>query len=437
MFSSLSAVLPNAGQSDYAFANGCMDGFTQYRSMKGRPGKTLSINWPLWDAGNMTVGPGELQALRHAGLELLSAQAGLAAFQDSMSRSASQLAVISGDKDRISELLSTDHKKIETVPENNSNLPQLHEKDLKKQTVRLLTEIVGAETGRPADSILPEDTFDRYGIDSLTILGLNSRLEKYFGRVSKTLFFEYSSVEELSEYFLEHYQHELQKAFLPAAEQRIDHSAPAKREKLSVSRIPSAPSEEDIAIIGIAGRYPMAKDVEQFWENISSGKDCITEIPKERWDFRKYYHTGDNARHDSKWGGFIKDADKFDPLFFSISPRDAELIDPQERLFLETAWHTFEDAGYTKKKLKRHKTGVFVGVTYSHYQLFAAGASDDEERQALLSSYSSIANRVSYFFDLHGPSLAIDTMCSSSLSAVHFACESLKGENPPLLLPEA
>nr|MDH3086928.1 type I polyketide synthase [Bacillus velezensis] len=369
---------------------------------------------------------GELQALRHAGLELLSAQAGLAAFQDSMSRSASQLAVISGDKDRISELLSTDHKEIETVPENNSNLPQLNEKDLKKQTVRLLTEIVGAETGRPADSILPEDTFDRYGIDSLTILGLNSRLEKYFGRVSKTLFFEYSSVEELSEYFLEHYHHELKKAFLPAAEQRIDHSAPAKREKLSVSRIPSAPSEEDIAIIGIAGRYPMAKDVEQFWENISSGKDCITEIPKERWDFRKYYHTGDNARHDSKWGGFIKDADKFDPLFFSISPRDAELIDPQERLFLETAWHTFEDAGYTKKKLKRHKTGVFVGVTYSHYQLFAAGASDDEERQALLSSYSSIANRVSYFFDLHGPSLAIDTMCSSSLSAVHFACESLK-----------
>ncbi len=149
MFSSLSAVLPNAGQSDYAFANGCMDGFTQYRSMKGRPGKTLSINWPLWDAGNMTVGPAELQALRHTGLELLSAQAGLAAFQDSMSRSASQLAVISGDKDRISELLSTDHKKIETVPENNS-LPQLNEKDLKKQTIRLLTEIVGAETGRPS-----------------------------------------------------------------------------------------------------------------------------------------------------------------------------------------------------------------------------------------------------------------------------------------------
>ncbi|MDJ1631750.1 polyketide synthase [Bacillus velezensis] len=76
--------------------------------------------------------------------------------------------------------------------------------------------------------------------------------------------------------------------------------------------------------------------------------------------------------------------------------------------------------------MKRHKTGVFVGVTYSHYQLFATGASDDEERQALLSSYSSIANRVSYFFDLHGPSLAIDTMCSSSLSAVHFACESIK-----------
>ncbi|CUB27904.1 Polyketide synthase PksN [Bacillus subtilis] len=425
MFSSLSSILPNAGQSDYAFANGCMDSYTDYRIMKNRPGKTLSINWPLWSAGNMSVGPRELQVLRETGLDLLSAESGLASFQNCMSSNASQLAVINGSEEKIFQLLSVDNTETDVTSESDHELPQISENQLKKQTVCLLKEIIGAETGRPTDSILSGDTFDRYGIDSLTILGLTSRLEKHFGSVSKTLFFEYSSIDQLAEYFLEHHYDKLVKAFSPQSEQRRNITAEKKQLKQRGRCKSSAVTEEDIAIIGIAGRYPMAENVEKFWDNIASGKDCITEIPSERWDHRRYFNTGEKARHKSKWGGFIKDADKFDPLFFSISPHDAELIDPQERLFLETAWHTFENAGYTRGKLKRYKTGVFVGVTYSHYQLFTAGASDDD-RKALLSSYSSIANRVSYFFDLHGPSLAIDTMCSSSLSAVHFACESIK-----------
>ena len=124
---------------------------------------------------------------------------------------------------------------------------------------------------------------------------------------------------------------------------------------------------KDIAIIGISGRYPQAIDLDQFWINLKEGKDCIEEIPKERWDYVPYYDADKNKSNKtySKWGGFIADADKFDPLFFNISPHEAELMDPQERLMLEAAWAAIEDAGYSPHELQRtnsNQGGVFVGL---------------------------------------------------------------------------
>ncbi|MDF2872973.1 MAG: hypothetical protein K0R05_4548 [Anaerocolumna sp.] len=155
--------------------------------------------------------------------------------------------------------------------------------------------------------------------------------------------------------------------------------------------------------------------------------DCITEIPKERWDYQKYFNKekGIKDKAYSKWGGFLSDYDMFDPLFFGITPRDAEMMDPQERLFLEVTWQAMEDAGYNLDKLKGFEVGVYVGVMYGHYQMFGAEETLYGNPMALSSSYASIANRVSYTFDLTGPSIAIDTMCSSSLTTIHFACESI------------
>ncbi len=189
--------------------------------------------------------------------------------------------------------------------------------------------------------------------------------------------------------------------------------------------------EEDIAIIGVSGRYPKARNIDEFWENLKNGRDCITEIPRDRWDYRKYY-SQDGAKlgkTSSKWGGFIDDVDKFDPLFFNISPQEAELMDPQERLFLEMAWIAFEDAGYTRNLIRdkyKGRVGVFVGAMYSEYQLYGVEESLRGNDVALSPGYGSIAHRVSYFFDLNGPSIAIDTMCSSSLTTIHFAAESIK-----------
>ncbi|MGK2855468.1 MAG: type I polyketide synthase, partial [Microbacteriaceae bacterium] len=196
-----------------------------------------------------------------------------------------------------------------------------------------------------------------------------------------------------------------------------------------------ADSPLDIAIVGLAGRYPQANSIEAYWANLRAGRDCVTGIPDDRWDHSPY-HAPEPGRQDrtyARWGGFVEDADRFDPQFFNISPSEAEIMDPQERIFLECVHHALEDAGHTRDTVARAESeglpgqvGVFVGVMYQEYQLYAAQQQLRGEMITLNGSSASIANRVSYTYGLHGPSLALDSMCSSSLVAVHLACQSLR-----------
>ncbi|WP_186032470.1 SDR family NAD(P)-dependent oxidoreductase, partial [Burkholderia gladioli] len=317
---------------------------------------------------------------------------------------------------------------------------QLHER-----TERYLKSLLANATRMAAEQITPDVPFEEYGLDSIMVIKLTSELEKHFGALSKTLFFEYGSLAELAGYFVESHAGQLDAVLgssrrtaaavpapVPAA------PAPARAAPAALARQVSraaTPAREplavgDVAIIGLAGRYPMAADVDAFWDNLRAGRDCVSEVPAERWDHAPYY-SRDRSQPgtvNSKWGGFIDGVDEFDPLFFNISPRDAEIIDPQERVFLQNVFHTFEDAGYTRQSLARagSQVGVFVGVMYEEYQLYGAEQSLQGRRMALSGSQASIANRVSYYFDLRGPSLALDTMCSSSLTAIHLACQSLR-----------
>jgi acyl transferase domain-containing protein len=170
----------------------------------------------------------------------------------------------------------------------------------------------------------------------------------------------------------------------------------------------------DIAVVGMSARLPGAPDVEALWQRLTNGDNCIQEVPPERWDWRAFHddEKGREGRICTRWGGFIDDIDAFDALFFNISPREAEGMDPQERLFLQEAHACLWDAGYAPADVcPSKKVGVFVGVMNSAYSLVA--------------EHWSIANRVSSVFGFHGPSLAVDTACSSSLTALHLACESL------------
>ena len=129
---------------------------------------------------------------------------------------------------------------------------------------------------------------------------------------------------------------------------------------------------EPIAIIGIGCRFPGgANDPYTFWENIKNGKDCIMETPKERWDTDKHYSSKRNYKGKllSKWGGYIDGVDEFDPSFFGITPREAEVMDPQQRKLLEVTWEAMEDAGKKPSELAGTNVGVFIGGFTSDYKI--------------------------------------------------------------------
>jgi polyketide synthase PksN len=182
---------------------------------------------------------------------------------------------------------------------------------------------------------------------------------------------------------------------------------------------------QDVAIVGMAGRYPKAKNSRELWENLARGRDCVEEIPADRYERRLQHGSADRYR-----GGFIDDVDRFDSLFFNISPREAEILDPQERLVLEVAWEAIEDAGYYPEILAREdgsrNVGVFVGAVWAMYQILGVEETHAGNEVAPNSFLWSIANRVSYCLNLSGPSLTVDTACSSSLTALYLACEAIQ-----------
>lgn len=313
------------------------------------------------------------------------------------------------------------------VTSDNISILKIDQSELEQKTEEFLKKILAEELKTSIDRIQPTQAFENFGIDSIVIVNLNRVLESIFGDLPKTLLFEYQNLAALTQYFVKNHAAVLSRIL--SVETKPSEPSQPIDPQLSVSSFTaSADENDDIAIIGLSGRYPDANDLDTFWNNIKSGKDSIKEIPIERWDYRPYFDSDKNKSNKiyGKWGSFIDDVDKFDPLFFNISPKEAELIDPQERLFLETSWKTIEDAGYSLESLADKKTGVFVGIMYGEYQLLGAEETLKGNITAAYSSYASVANRVSYFLNFHGPSMAIDTMCSSSLTAIQLACDNIR-----------
>lgn len=189
-------------------------------------------------------------------------------------------------------------------------------------------------------------------------------------------------------------------------------------------------NSDGIAVVGMAGRFSDARDIRRFWENLTAGRDSIQPVPLERWPGYDCFED-DPAVKDktpSRFGGFLSGIDEFDPLFFNISPMEAELMDPQQRLFLQEAWTALEDAGYRASDLSGVKCGVFVGVTAVDYQERLQREGVPVNATLFTGNSSSIlAARISYFLNLRGPAVSMDTACSSSLTAISLACESIRG----------
>ncbi|WP_186400372.1 SDR family NAD(P)-dependent oxidoreductase [Stappia sp. P2PMeth1] len=437
LFSSLAGAFGNAGQADYAAANGFLD------ALAGQSGgRITAIGWPLWRDGGMGAGD-EVQAalFQRMGQRPMETEAGLSALHAILGAGHAQAAVIAGDGSRARRFFSR-----QEAPETLPSEPQAVtgggavSSQLLSRTTARLGELFAKVSGHPAGRIDPQAPLEDYGIDSLMITRLNSELGGIFEALPKTLFFQYRTLAAIAGWLTERQPDACRRwtGLSDNSAAPVPAIAAAAKAAVAPSRAAPLPHAEPIAVIGLAGRYPGADTLDAFWENLQVGRDMVGEIPAERWALEGFFEPDvDEAvasqRSYSRWGAFLEGFAGFDPLFFRISPRDAAAMDPQERLFLMCAWAACEDAGYTRARLKQvaggregADVGVFAGVTKTGYALHGPFRGEGGAMVRPATSFASVANRVSHALDLVGPSLPVDTMCSSSLTAIHEACEQLR-----------
>jgi len=190
---------------------------------------------------------------------------------------------------------------------------------------------------------------------------------------------------------------------------------------------------EPIAIVGVNCQFPgIDKDIEDldaFYDMLLKGQTPIREVPKNRWDIDKYYDA-DRQKEDktvSRTGGFLQDPRLFDADFFKISPVEAKQMDPQHRLFMEVAIRALNDANITLDSLKNSNTGVYCGLSTHDYNCLNYKDKIHFNAYTSIGSAASAASgRLSYFLNLKGPSITVDTACTSSLSAVYLAATALR-----------
>ncbi len=216
--------------------------------------------------------------------------------------------------------------------------------------------------------------------------------------------------------------------------------ATAEIDRLRAKLDDTSSARDPIAVVGMGCRYPGGvRTPDDFWELLKSGKDILRDIPSERWDVDAHYDPEVTVpgKMYVRQGYYLDDIDQFDPQFFGLSPREAESLDPQQRMVMEVSWETLEHAGIAPSSLQGGKTGVFVGQYWDDYSSQRIYSTDNREidRYAQLSALRGLtAGRICHILDSHGPAIQLDTACSSSSLAVHLACQSLRSGESDLAL---
>ena len=333
LFSSTAGLLGNIGQSDYAYSNAYLDAFAhqreKLRSNGQRSGRTLSLNWPLWRDGGMQ---GTLEGTGRNALGILPLEraVGIQIFEQALAGSHVQVWGGVGDRAKIRVRLLQARVPVAAqsiAPAEYTDVdPEVPNGQVNQlQVVDYLVELFAELTKLPTAQIYADEPVENYGLDSIMITAFAQMLEHDLGELSKTLLFEYPTIESLAGYLMKNHAaplSELLRSPVPTLPSEILPLArgdrfisPAATELPTASKSLeklSVPPSEDIAIIGVFGRYPQADDLDEFWANLAAGRDCVDEVPADRWNYRDHYdpEAGKPGKTTNKWGGFLKDVDK-------------------------------------------------------------------------------------------------------------------------------
>ncbi len=463
-FSSAAAVLGDFGACDYSVANRFQVAYAHYRNaLKSEMrtfGKAIAINWPIWRDGGMGLGEeNNNKYLESSGQEYLETADGLMAFEKLLAQIDSQYLLIKGYPNRVREFLKInkmnetierieDIQSVKAIPEETKKAKSDLTQEMVEEDIKIL---ISNSYAIPYEKMDVNNHLIEYGFDSINLFDFANKLEDTFGfKVTPAILLSYSTISRFAEYLMNEFRESLEIHYQQGAmEEDLAFNSSVDEEKLleehmeglNVPHVDGRDTcvkksflhsveqpiytvektiDEPIAVIGMSGVFPKANTVDKLWENLYQNKECISEVPKERWDWRRHSEKLSFA-NSGKWGGFIEDITTFDPLFFGISPSEASIMDPCQRLFVQEAWHAFEDAGYMGEKIKGVSCGVYVGIEEGEYGFMAKQQGIHYSNQnAVLSA------RIAYALDLKGPNMSITASCSSGLVALHEACQALR-----------
>ncbi|UGQ12399.1 SDR family NAD(P)-dependent oxidoreductase [Yinghuangia sp. ASG 101] len=432
LFSSVAGVLGTAGQGNYAAANAYLDALAVRRTAEGLP--ATSYAWGLWESTSgmgEQLGAADVARIGRQGIAELPVDRGLALFDRGLASGHATVVAAALDLAGLREaalpvLLSRlvrggGRRRVVTTRRDTGaadglagRLIGLGEPEQRRMVVELVARRVADVLGhRSAASVDAGRAFTDAGFDSLTAVELRNVLQAETGvALPATAVFDHPTPGALAEF--------LWRELAGAAEQGVPVSAPR-----------DLVDDDPVVIVGMACRYPGGvASPEDLWDLVRRGGDAIGGLPDNRgWDLDTLFHPDpDHAGTTySRSGGFLYDADTFDPEFFGMSPREALATDPQQRLLLETAWEVFENAGIDPATLRGSSAGVFTGVMYDDYGSRLREAPDGFEGYLVSGSAGSVASgRIAYTFGLEGPAVTVDTACSSSLVALHLAGQALR-----------
>lgn len=418
IYSSIASILGEFGQADYCAANAFLDALAQARSSQAGTYTTV-INWDIWQEVGLAVHTEVPPHLRQWRQEMLAKgilnSEGVEVFERVLQSGLPQVIVSTQDLAGRIELGKsfTGESFLEELRKSGETQPHSSRRvlgtsyiaagsNLEQQIAEVWQRVLGAE------QIGVNDNFFDLGGNSLLGLQLVSELSRELGlAIAPVTLFEFPTVKSLAH-----------------------HLNPQSQEPVAVAEKKQAREDASIAIIGMAGRFPGAPSVEQLWSNLCEGRESVSFFSdQELLDAGVPQSLINNPRY-VKAGAVIEDIEQFDAELFGFSPREAEVMDPQHRLFLECAWEVLERSGYDPLRYQG-SVGVFAGSNLSTYLLRLHADPKVRESvnmlQAILGNdKDSLTTMVSYKLNLRGPSIAVQTFCSTSLVAVHMACQSLR-----------